>query len=288
MAKIGLIQVDNQMPFEIEARQNALIELGTKCLEDGADLVFFPEAFQYVMQKGLFLDTDRLKRIADAWQERCSELARRYRAYVVPWDYFVGEDGKVRNSSYILDRNGNEVGRYCKCNPTYNERKRGLVPGTEYPVFDLDFGRVGILICFDNYFPESAASLGNQGAQLILYPLYGDTLKPQWEMKLRTRAIDHSLYMLSCQIDPYWDIAYTGAVDPEGNVIAKLDTANSYRVVEIDMGKPVLTNTSVNPVRGENLREYLHKCRNYRAFASLATKGTEPKEWEEIFYNLHP
>ena len=53
MAKIGLIQVDNQMPFEIEARQNALIELGTKCLEDGADLVFFPEAFQYVMQKGL-------------------------------------------------------------------------------------------------------------------------------------------------------------------------------------------------------------------------------------------
>lgn len=283
MAKIGLIQVDNKMPFEIKSRQNALIELGTKCLEDGADLVFFPEAFQYVMQRGLFLDTERLREIAADWQERCADLARKYHAYVVPWDYYVGEDGKVRNSAYILDRNGDFVGRYCKCNPTYNERRRGLVPGMEYPVFDLDIGRVGIIICFDNYFPESVASLGNKGAQLVLYPLYGDTLKPQWEMKFRTRAVDHSLYMASCQIDPYFDIAYTGMVDPEGNVVAKLDTVNSYRVVEIDMGKMVWTNTSVNPIHGENLREYLHKCRNYQAFASLANEGTAPMEWDEIF-----
>ena len=234
----------------------------------------------------MIFDTQRLIGIADEWQERCAELARKYHAYVVPWDYYVGEDGRVRNSSYILDRDGNFIGRYCKCNLTASEQKKGLVHGTEYAVFDLDIGRVGIIICFDNYFPEAAASLGNSGAQLILYPLYGDTLKPQWEMKLRTRAIDHSLYMASCQLDPFWDIAYTGIVDPEGNVIEKLDSANSYRVVEIEMGKTVRTNTSATPFCSEDLREYLHKCRNYRSYGSLASEGTMPKEWNEIFENF--
>lgn len=286
MAKIGLIQVDNRMPYNIKERQDALIELGIKCLDEGADLVFFPEAFQYVGNREVVFDIRRLRDISDRWQERCAELARKYHAYVVPWDYYAGEDGKVRNSSYILDRDGNFVGRYCKCNLTASEQKKGLVHGTEYAVFDLDIGRIGIIICFDNYFPESVASLGNNGAQLVLYPLYGDTLKPQWEMKLRTRAIDHSLYMASCQLDPFWDVAYTGIVDPEGNVIDKLDKVNSYRVVDIEIGKTVRTNTSATPSCSEDLREYLHKCRNYSSFASLATKGTEDKEWEEIFENF--
>ena len=284
MAKIGLIQVDNQMSGEIRDRQDALIALATNCLEEGADLVFFPEMFQYVKCRRIAQEKERLMETAQAWRERCAELARRYHAYVVPWDYYVGEDGNVRNSSYILDRNGDLVGRYCKCNLTSNEIKRGLVHGTELPVFDLDIGKVGILICFDNYFPEVAATLGNRGAELILYPLYGDTLKPQWELKLRARAIDRSLYMASCQLDPYWDIAYTGMVDPEGNVIAKLDAVNTYRVVEIDMGKTVWANTWANPPYGENLREYLHKCRNYKAYTALAEEGTPPLEWDEIFY----
>ena len=105
-------------------------------------------------------------------------------------------------------------------------------------------------------------------------------------MKLRTRAIDHSLYMASCQLDPFWDIAYTGIVDPEGNVIEKLDSANSYRVVEIEMGKTVRTNTSATPFCSEDLREYLHKCRNYRSYGALASEGTMPKEWNEIFENF--
>lgn len=288
MAKIGLIQVDNKMDGDVGARQDALISLAEKCLMEGADLVFFPEAFQYVKHREIVQDKARLSEIESAWQVRCAALARKYHAYVVPWDYHVDESGAVFNSSYILDREGRFVGRYCKCNLTSNEMKRGLAHGMEYPVFDLDIGRIGIIICFDNYFPESVASLGNKGARLVLYPLYGDTLKPQWEMKLRTRAIDHSLYMASCQLDPKWDVAYTGMVDPEGNVIAVLDAINTHTVVDVDLGRAVWSNTSANPPFGEDLREYLHKCRNFKAFTSLATQGIVPKEWEEIFYKENP
>ena len=283
MARIGLIQVDNRMDKDITARQDVLISLAEKCLTDGADLVFFPEAFQYVYHREVIRDKDAFRKLSAEWQQRCAALAKKYNAYVVPWDYEIDEDGRIYNSSYILDRQGNFIGRYRKCNLTHGELEKGLTRGTDYPVFDLDIGRVGILICFDNYFPESCAALGNRGAQLVLYPLFGDTLSPQWEMKLRTRAIDHSLYMASCQLQPYWDKAYTGMIDKEGNVIARLDAINTYTVCEVELSVPVLTNTAVIENRQEDLREYLHKCRNPKAFTSLATEGTAPKEWDEIY-----
>ena len=284
MAKIGLIQVNNNMCGKVSARQDALIELGEKCLKDGADIVLFPEAFQYVRDKGVLHDTKLLRKMSAEWQNRCAELARRYHAYVVPWDYYADEKGDVYNSSYILGREGEFIGRYCKCNLTYGEIANGIKQGCEIPVFDLDIGKVGIMICFDNYFPEVAASLGNKGAELILYPLYGDTLKPQWEMKMRTRAIDHSLYVASCQIAPYTDIAYTGIADPEGNVIAKLENNDTYAVVDASLGRTVITNTAVNSnIVGEDLRKYLHKSRNFSAYRSLSEEGTKPKEWNDIF-----
>ena len=284
MAKIGLIQVDNTTPYNIKTRQDMLIDLGTRCLEEGADLIFFPEAFQYVGNRDIIKTPEMLIETSAAWKERCAALAKKYHAYVVPWDYTI-DDGHLHNTSYILDRDGNEIGAYHKCNLTVSELQKGLSRGMDYPVFDLDFGRIGIMICFDNYYPESAASLANRGAQLILYPLYGDTLKPQWELKLRTRAADHSLYVAACQLQSYFDRTYTGMADPEGNIIAKLEREATYTVVDIDMNRIVRSDTYANHPHGENLREYLHKCRNYRAYTSLSTEGTKPLEWDEIFFD---
>lgn len=80
--------------------------------------------------------------------------------------------------------------------------------------------------------------------------------------------------------------AYMVTVAPGGEVIAKLDKPGTWQVVDIDMEKEVFTNTLVIPGRVENIRDYLHKCRNYKAFSSLAEEGTPPKEWDEIYrYN---
>lgn len=283
MAKLGLIQVDGSMDADVHARQKALLTLAEKCLSDGADLVFFPEAFQYAANYRE-LPMELAKKYSDEWMEQCAELARRYHAYVVPWDYYAADDGKVYNSSYILDREGKLIGRYCKCELTYAELKNGLSCGDSIPVFDLDIGRIGIMICFDNYFPEVAATLGNKGAQLILYPLYGDTMKLQWEMKLRARAIDHCFWVAPCKLSGSNE-AFTGLVDPVGNIVKTLQNANEYCVIDVDMGREVWSNTSASRTsKGENLREYLHGCRNPKAFADLKEQGTELLPWDKIFY----
>lgn len=280
MARIGLFQVDNTMSGDVRERQNVMLKMAESCLKDGADLVFFPECFQYAATELSPLTLSET--YAAEWKKRCSALAKKYRAYVVPWDYCIGDGGKVYNSSYILNREGDFVGRYDKCNLTYSEIMKGIALGESIPVFDLDVGKVGIMICFDNYFPEVAATLGNKGAELVLYPLYGDTLKPQWELKMRTRAIDHGMHIASSQIDSKQKVSFTGMVDPEGNIITRLENDGSWCTVDVDLKKRTVTNTWTNK-QAEYLRDYLHKCRNPRAFTDLADVGAPTKEWDEIF-----
>lgn len=278
--RIGLIQVDQGEEL-YEERLNILENMARKCYEDGADLVFFPEAYQHVPDRSIRERPEELREKFNSWKARCVAMAKEFHAYIVPWDYEPTPEG-VYNCSYILDRNGIEVGKYHKVNLTRGELEWNIVHGEDFPVFDLDFGRVGIMICFDNYFPESARILGNRGAELVLYPLYGDTLVPEWELKMKARAVDNSMYVASCQIDNNTKVAYCGIVDPHGNVVAKLDEYPSYKVVEIDLGAPVYTNTANVHGQRELIREYLKKCRYSQAYSGILEVPPDIKEWDEI------
>ena len=285
MAKIGLIQVDNKMDRDVFARQQALLEMAESCLKDGADLVFFPEAFQYVFDRSIVRDSVRLLKISAEWKQRCSELAKKYHAYIVPWDYEYA-DTKVYNSSYILDREGKEIGRYRKVHLTHGEQMRGLSNGDGFPVFDLDIGKVGIMICWDNYFPESARCLGNNGAELVLYPLYGDTLVPQWELKLRARAIDNVVHIACTQIDQNHDVAFTGIVAPDGEIVERFRDP-SYKVVEIDIGKPWITHTTGLSGYSENIKRMTERCRRPDAYGAICNPP-QIEDWNDIFFGNVP
>lgn len=286
--KIGLIQVKQREEDDYYKRLDTLEDMARRCYEEGAELVFFPEAYQHVPDRAIIRRPSELCEKYDAWKARCAAIAREYHAYLVPWDYERTEDGRIYNSSCILDRTGAEVGRFHKVNLTYSEIQAGLAHGDDFPVFDLDFGRVGIMICFDNYYPESARILGNRGAELVLYPLYGDTLLPQWEIKLRARAIDNSMHIATCQIDDRPEVAYSGLVSPGGEVLHRLFSAPSHLVVEADLAREVVTNTMAAPGQRENLREYLKKCRYQAAYGGILEEAANIRSWEEIYYGKLP
>ena len=283
--KIGLIQVMQRAEDDYKARCDMLYSQAEKCFIEGAELVFFPEAFQHVPDRSIVKDHDRLSAVSAEWKQRCSALAKKYHAYLVPWDYEYA-DGKVYNSSYILDRDGNEIGRYRKVHLTHSEQMRGLSNGEDFPVFDLDIGKIGIMICWDNYFPESARCLGNNGAELVLYPLYGDTLIPQWEIKLRARAIDNVMHIACTQIDENNDVAFTGIVAPDGEIIERFREP-SYKVVEIDIGKPWITHTTGFAAYSENIKQMTERCRRPQTYGAIYN-APKVESWEDIFYGNEP
>ena len=275
--KLGIIQVDYNFTDGLQERRNKLLSAARSCYDEGADLVFFPEEYQYLTCSDLVERPEELARIADEWKVLCSGLAREYGAYLVPWDYEVS-DGKIYNTSYVLDRTGEEIGRFRKVHLPYFEQKKGFSAGGDFPVFDLDFGKVGIMICFDNYY---------RGAELILFPLYGDTLRPGWELKLRARAADNAVHIASEQIDGRFDFSFSGLVGPDGEIVEKLTEAPSHRVIEIDLKRPAVTHTTGDPNISEDYALYMAKCRNPDAYGGLTEKN-DPPSWDDVFLGKAP
>ena len=98
-------------------------------------------------------------------------LARKHRTYIVcPIDR---QDGARRvNTAVLLDRRGQVAGLYDKVYPYWSEFdvQPPMAPGLDAPVFETDFGRLGLAICFDANFPEVWQRLAEQGAELVIWP----------------------------------------------------------------------------------------------------------------------
>ncbi|MCX6926860.1 MAG: carbon-nitrogen hydrolase family protein [Verrucomicrobia bacterium] len=98
--------------------------------------------------------------------------AKQWRMYVSA-SYYEKRSNLVLNTAPLFDRDGKLVGTYSK-NEVYDpEEDEGVSPGTELPVFDTDFGKVGIMICYDSWFPEVTRLLAYKGAELVLLPNAG-------------------------------------------------------------------------------------------------------------------
>jgi predicted amidohydrolase len=86
---------------------------------------------------------------------------------------YIRRGDLIFNSAPLFDRNGKLVGAYDK-NMLYEpEVEGGATPGRGLPVFHTELGRIGIMICFDSWFPETARLLALKGAELILFPNAG-------------------------------------------------------------------------------------------------------------------
>jgi beta-ureidopropionase len=102
--------------------------------------------------------------------ERVGAWAREHRCWVV-CSMKIVEEGKRFNSAIIIDREGALWGRYDKIHPTDGEIAAGVRPGTEEPpVFETDFGVIGVQICFDVNWPEGWRRLKEKGAKVVFYP----------------------------------------------------------------------------------------------------------------------
>jgi predicted amidohydrolase len=83
----------------------------------------------------------------------------------------IMEDGKAYNAAVVVDRQGSIIGNYKKIHTTIGEMDQGVFPGpTDPPVFDLDFGRIGIQICFDVEWRDGWESLASQYPDIIFWP----------------------------------------------------------------------------------------------------------------------
>lgn len=191
------------------------------CLGEGVNLVG-------VSSKGVKYP-DIAEPVPGPTTEKLGRLAAKHGMYIVA---ALGErEGHaVYNTAVLIDRQGRVAGRYRKVMLPREEIEAGVTPGNSLPVFDTDFGRIGMMVCWDSEFPLPAQTLAMQGAEVILLPIAGGD-----PILVPARAIENQVYLVSSA----YNMIPSAVYNPKGKIIAEAREKFSVAWADVDLNKPV-------------------------------------------------
>ena len=220
-----------------------------KIKDANPDFVILPEMFCCPYQTENF-PIYAEKEGGPVWQQ-LSGYAKQYGIYLIGGSMPEKDaEGNVYNTSYIFDREGKQIGKHRKVHLFDIDVKGGqtfkesdtLTAGDSDTVFDTEFGKIGVMLCFDIRFPELSRMMVNDGAKVIFVPAaFNMTTGPaHWELSFRTRALDNQIYMVGCA--PARDVSagyiswgHSIVTDPWGRVTDMLDEKKGILLAELDM-----------------------------------------------------
>ncbi|MFC1714843.1 carbon-nitrogen hydrolase family protein [Candidatus Poribacteria bacterium] len=138
----------------------------------------------------------------------------------------------IYNSAAVIDRKGQIVGTYCKLHPVttsfdFTQFEGGVTPGKQPKVFDLDIGRIGILICFDIQWPKEWTTLGEMRAEIVFWPSAYDGGFP-----LQISAWSNHYYVVSSV-----RTSYSRVIDITGEILMQTGPRSGVTGMQIDLEK---------------------------------------------------
>lgn len=249
MEKIKIAAI--QMPTVADKMENVrtVKTYLEKIKDENPDFVILPEMFCCPYQTENF-PIYAEKEGGPVWQQ-LSGYAKQYGIYLIGGSMPEKDaEGNVYNTSYIFDREGKQIGKHRKVHLFDIDVKGGqtfkesdtLTAGDSDTVFDTEFGKIGVMLCFDIRFPELSRMMVNDGAKVVFVPAaFNMTTGPaHWELSFRTRALDNQIYMVGCA--PARDVSagyiswgHSIVTDPWGRVTGMLDENEGILLAELDM-----------------------------------------------------
>jgi predicted amidohydrolase len=202
-------------------------KLIAKAANQKHDIVCLPEEITLVGTTNDYISAS--EPIPGPTTEFLGKFVRKFHLYIVAGILERNGD-TVFNTAVLIDRDGNFAGKYRKVSLPQEEIDGGITPGNSFPVFDTDFGKIGLMICWDVTFPEPAKALAQNGAEIIFLPIWGGDVT-----LTKARAIENQVYVVSSTYD-----MITAVFDQQGKVIKEATENNPVIVVEVDLNKQKL------------------------------------------------
>ena len=169
--------------------------------------------------------------------EQFQEDARRFGIWLIPGSMFEKrEDGRIFNTSVVINPEGEIVRKYSKMFP-FLPYEQGVEPGTEFCVFDVpEVGRFGLSICYDIWFPETTRQLTSQGVEVLLHPVLTGTTDRDAELAIaRATAAQFQCYVFDVNGLGTGGVGRSLVVDPAATVLHQSAGQEDMFPIEVDL-----------------------------------------------------
>jgi N-carbamoylputrescine amidase len=283
---LGLVQM--QMSADPADNLTRAIAQVREAARRGAQLICLPELFQsrYFCQTEDHEFFKLAEPMPGPGTERLGRLAGELGVVLIASMFEKRAEGLYHNTTAVLDADGRYLGKYRKMHipddPNYYE-KFYFTPGDlGYRSWDTRFGKAGVLICWDQWYPEAARLTALTGAQILFYPTaigwlvpekaeYGAAQQASWETIQRSHAIANGVFVAAVNrvgVEPgpnqgieFWGSSFVAA--PNGEILAKAGSGEEILIVPVDIRRVDFARTHWPFLRDRRVESYADLTKRY-------------------------
>jgi len=203
-----------------------------KAAEQRAELVVLPETLTFYGTGLTYADC--AEPVPGPSTQYFGQLAKQHDLHLVAG--LLERDGHlVYNVAVLIGPDGEVIGKYRKVTLPRGEIEGGIAAGDDYPVFETRFGKVGMMVCYDGFFPEVARELSNRGAEVIAWPVWGCN-----PLLGAARACENHVYLVS---STYTDMSANWMISAiynhDGRPLAQGEAWGDVVAAEVDLNQPL-------------------------------------------------
>ena len=253
--KIGLVQMS--MSENQQDNISKAVKMIAEAAEKGARIICLPELFstRYFCQEQNNDNFELAEKIPGKITDALAEIARKKKVVIIAGIFEKRSAGVYNNSAAVIDSSGDILGIYRKMHipedPVDYHEKLYFAPGEKFMSFKTEYGEIGVLICWDQWFPEAARITAMKGAKIIFYPTAigwdpedskekKEIQSSAWETIQRSHGIANGVFIASANrvgkegnID-FWGSSFISG--PFGEIISKAgNNSEEILVAECDL-----------------------------------------------------
>jgi N-carbamoylputrescine amidase len=291
MGKVAIALLQHACTADPAANLKKTLALADRAARKGAQIICTQELFrsQYFCQSEDHANFSLAEKIPGPSTEAFQKLAKRHGVVVVASLFEKRASGLYHNTAAIIDADGSLLGIYRKMHipddPLYYE-KFYFTPGdTGFRAWKTRFGKVGVLVCWDQWYPEAARLTALQGAEIIFYPTaigwhpgekkkLGTAQHDAWETIQRSHAIANGCFVASCNrigvekpaggdgIE-FWGQSFFAGTG--GEILARASAAKEeILIARVDLGDVDATRTHWPFLRDRRIDAYGDLAKRFR------------------------